>query len=177
MILCIKKINLSRNDIALGISASGETPYTISAIKHANKLGAITIAITSKSDSTLSRIAKYKISPQIDSEIISGSSRLSSGTAQKIILNMLSSISMIKAGKVYDNLMIDVQSTNKKLINRAIGIISIICKLPLNKSKVLFIKGKKNTKAAIVMHFKKCNFEDAKKILKKSGYNLRKIIG
>src|SRR3989338_2786178 len=161
----LKKINLTKNDVVVGISASGETPYTLSAIKFSKKKSALTIGITTNPKSTLVKISNYKITPDIKDEIIAGSSRLISGTAQKIILNMLSSISMIKSGKIYENLMIDVQPTNKKLIKRAISIISIICKIPLNKASSLFTKAKKNTKAAIVMHYKKCDLSTALKLL------------
>ncbi|MBI3591871.1 MAG: N-acetylmuramic acid 6-phosphate etherase [Candidatus Melainabacteria bacterium] len=171
----LKKLKINKTDVIVGISASGETPYTVSAVKYAKKIKATTVSITSNPKSTLSKITSHKISPQISEEIISGSSRLRSGTAQKIILNMLSSISMIKGGKVYKNLMIDVQPTNEKLIKRAIRIISIICKVSLNKASLLFNKAKKDTKAAIVMHFKDCDFETAKKLLLKA--NLRQLIG
>lgn len=172
----LKKNNITKNDVVVGISASGETLYTILAVKHAKKLRAQTIAITSNPKSTLSKIAHISISPEIKEEIISGSTRLKSGTIQKIILNMLSSISMIKSRKVYKNFMIDVEPTNKKLISRAIGIISTLCKVSLNKAKSLFLKSKKNPKAAIVMHYKGCNLEIAKRLLVKSNFNLRKII-
>ena len=173
----LKKINLTKNDVVIGISASGETPYTVSGIRFAKKSKVLTIGITSNPNSTLSKIATHKISLNIKEEIVSGSSRLKSGTAQKIILNMISSISMIKNRKVYKNLMIDVQPTNKKLVNRAIRIISTVCKVPLNKAKSLLQKAKKNTKAAIVIYHKDCSLKKAKEILKKANFNLRKIIG
>ena len=172
----IKKLKLTKNDIVIGISASGETPYTISAVKYAKKHRVSTVAITSNPKSTLSKIADYSISPEIKDEIIQGSTRLKSGTAQKIILNMLSSISMIKSGKVFKNLMIDVTPTNKKLIKRAIEIISTVCKVSFKKAKELFFKSGRNTKAAIVMHLKKASKEKAKEILKKTKFNLRKAI-
>ena len=173
----LKKINISQNDVVIGITASGETPYTLSAVKFAKKRKSLTIGITSNPNSTLAKIVDHKITPEIKSEIISDSSRLKSGTAQKIILNIISSITMIQNSTVYENLMIDVQPRNKKLIKRAIGIISHICKLPLNKAKTLFYQANKNTKAAIVMHFKGCSLHSAKLILKKSNNDLRKIIG
>ena len=173
----LKKIKVTQNDVIVGITASGETPYTLSAIKFAKKRKILTLGITSNPNSSLAKITDYKITPEIKSEIISGSSRLQSGTAQKIILNMISSITMIQSGKVYRDLMIAVQPKNKKLIKRAVGIISHICKLPLNKAKALFFKAKKDTKAAIVMHYKKCDLFKAKVLLKKSNFNLRKIIG
>ncbi|OGI08259.1 MAG: hypothetical protein A3I68_04365 [Candidatus Melainabacteria bacterium RIFCSPLOWO2_02_FULL_35_15] len=173
----LKKIKITQDDVIIGITASGETPYTLSAIKFAKKRKVLTFGITSNPDSSLAKIVDYKITPEIKSEIIAGSSRLTSGTAQKIILNMISSITMIQSGKVYDNLMIDVQPKNKKLIKRAIGIISHICKLSLNKAKLLFFKAKENTKAAIVMHYKKCSLSTAKLLLEKSNFNLRNLIG
>lgn len=172
----LQEINLNKKDIVVGLSASGETPYTVSGIKYAKKHKALTVGITSSPDSTLSKITNCSISPDIKDEIILGSSRLKSGTVQKIILNMISSIVMIKAHKVFNNLMIDVQPSNEKLIKRATGIISNICKVSLNKAKKLFLRAKKNTKAAIIMHFKKCNLQSAKVLLEKTGYNLRKII-
>ncbi len=173
----LKKINISNKDAVIGLSASGETPYTLSAIRFAKKRGILTVGITSSPNSTLAKIPDYKITPETKSEIIAGSSRLKSGTAQKILLNMISSITMTQSGKVYGNLMIDVQPKNKKLIKRAIGIISHICKVPLNIAEILFFKARKNTKAAIVMHYKKCDLSKATNLLKKADFNLRKLIG
>ncbi len=173
----LQRIKISINDVLIGIAASGETPYTISAIKYAKRKKALTVGIASNPDSTLAKISDYKITPEIKSEIISGSSRLKSGTAQKIILNMISSITMIKSGKVYKDLMVDVQPTNRKLIKRAVGIISYVCKLPLNRAEALLFKAKKNTKAAIAMHYRKCDLNTAISLLKKKSFNLRAIIG
>ena len=173
----LKKLKLTRNDVLIGISASGETPYVLSAIKFAKNLKINTIGISSNSDSTLAKITHCRITPNSGTEIILGSSRLKSGTVQKIILNMLSSISMIKSKKVYGNLMIDVDPKNNKLIKRATGIISNICKVPLNKAKKLFVKSGNNTKAAIVMHFKSCSLKRAKELLEKSKDDLRILIG
>lgn len=173
----LKKLKLNKNDILIGIAASGETPYTVEAIKYAKKLRLNTIAITSNPGSTLSKSSKISISPYVAREIIQGSSRLKSGTLQKIILNIISSVSMIKQGKVYEDLMIDVQPTNEKLVKRAIGIISTICKVPLNIAKVLFLKAGKNIRVAIIMQKKRCDLATAKSLLKKGNYSLRKIIG
>ena len=173
----LKKLKLTKNDIIIGIAASGETPYTVSAVKYAGKLGLLTVGITLNPSSTLCKSSKIKISPSINQEIIEGSSRLKSGTLQKIILNIISSVTMIKQGKVYDDLMIDVQPSNKKLIKRAIGIISSICKVPLNEAKSLFIKAGKNTKIGIIMHKKKCDLITAKELLRKNKFRLRRVIG
>ena len=121
-VIDLKKINFKETDVLVGLSASGETPYVLSAIKFAKKIKATTIGITTNPNSKLAKISDYKIAPTVKNEIISGSSRLKSGTAQKIILNMLSSITMIKIGKVYKNLMVDVTPRNKKLIQKYITI-------------------------------------------------------
>lgn len=172
----LKKLKTTKKDVVIGIAASGETPYTISAIEYANKLGALTLGISSKPKSSLSRIAKYQITPNIEREIILGSSRLSSGTSQKMILNMISSITMIKAGKVYQDLMIDVLPTNKKLVKRAISIISSVCNISFSKASSLFEKSNRNIRAAIVMHIKGCSLPLAIKSLKKNNFNLEKTI-
>ncbi len=172
----LKKIKLSKNDVLVGIAASGETPYTLSGIKYGNKIGALTVGISSNPKSSLAKFSKLNISPDIKYEIISGSSRLSSGTAQKIILNMISSISMIKSGKVYKNLMIDVLPTNKKLVKRAISIISSICNIPFNKAELLFKKSNGNTRIAIIMYYKKCSLTKAKQLLSRTT-SLNQIIG
>lgn len=173
----LKKLKVSRKDVVVGISASGETPYTKAAIKYSRKIKALTIGITSNPKSSISKTARFVISLQPGSELIQGSSRLKSGTAQKIILNMISSITMIKSGKVYRDLMIDVKPTNKKLVKRAINIISIVCNTPFNQAKRLFEKAQKNTKAAIIMHKKRCNLMVAKHYLKQANGNLRQLIG
>lgn len=172
----LKKIRISKKDVLIGVAASGETPYTLSAIKYANKIGVETISITSKTKSSLAKIAKQSINVDLGEELISGSSRLSSGTAQKIILNMVSSISMIKSGKVYGNLMIDVQPTNQKLIKRAVNIISKVCKISEKDALHLFRTSGKNTKIAVVMNKLKCSKATAKRILKNNKSDLRKVI-
>ncbi len=173
----LNKIKISTNDVLVGISASGTTPYVISGIRFAKKKKIKTIGITTQKNSELAKLVNFSIVPGIENEIILGSSRLKSGTAQKIILNMISSISMIKTGKVYRNLMIDVQATNKKLINRAIGIISMVCNISLNNAKLLFKKSKGSIKAAIVMQNMNCSLYEANNRLKAANYDLRKIIG
>lgn len=172
----LKKLKVTKKDVVIGIAASGETPYTLSAIQYANKIGALTVGISSKPKSSLSRTAKYQITPNIEREIISGSSRLSSGTSQKMILNMISSITMIKAGKVYQDLMIDVMPTNKKLVKRAISIISSVCNVSFNKASALFKKSNRNIRAAIVMHIKGYSLSSAMKALKENSFNLDKTI-
>ena len=116
-------IQFSAKDALVGIAASGRTPYVLGAMDYAAALGAPVIALTCCSNSEMSRHAQVTISPICGPEVITGSTRMKSGTAQKMVLNMLSTAVMIKLGKVYGNLMVDVKATNEKLVLRSIGIV------------------------------------------------------
>jgi len=119
----LKKVNLSPKDIVLGIAASGRTPYVISALKYGNEIGALTVGLTSNPGSEITRVAQYGIAVDTGPELLAGSTRLKSGTAQKLVLNMISTITMIRLGKTFGNLMVDLQITNAKLKDRAVRII------------------------------------------------------
>ena len=118
-ILDLEKHNLNEKDVLIGIAASGRTPYVVSGIEYANKMGCISGCVTTSSNSEVARIAKYPIEAITGAEPLTGSTRMKSGTAQKLILNMITTASMVKIGKVYENLMVDVQMSNDKLISRA----------------------------------------------------------
>ena len=125
--LCVSDFqshDFKSTDILCGIAASGRTPYVIGGMKYARSVGAKVISITCSPDSEMSRIADIAITPIVGPEVITGSTRLKAGTAQKLVLNMLTTATMIKLGRVYGNLMVDVQPTNKKLIERAKRIVS-----------------------------------------------------
>jgi N-acetylmuramic acid 6-phosphate etherase len=119
----LKKHHLNHKDVVIGIAASGRTPYVIGAIEYANSIGCKTACITTSHDSELASISKYPIEAITGPEPLTGSTRMKSGTAQKMILNMISTASMVKIGKVYENLMIDVQMSNLKLVSRATRIV------------------------------------------------------
>lgn len=119
----LKKINFVAKDVLVGIAASGRTPYVIGAINYANSIGSETISVASNSESEMAKLAKLSIAPIVGPEIITGSTRMKSGTSQKMVLNMLTTGVMIKLGKVYENLMVDVKATNLKLIERSKGIV------------------------------------------------------
>lgn len=119
----LKAINFSENDVVVGIAASGRTPYVIGALDYANLLGATTVALSCNPDSPIADIAQIAISPVVGPEALTGSTRLKSGTAQKLVLNMLTTASMIRIGKSYQNLMVDVKATNQKLVARATRIV------------------------------------------------------
>lgn len=119
----LENMQFSENDALVGIAASGRTPYVLGAMDYARSLGAPAIALTCSANSELSRHADVAITPLPGPEVITGSTRMKSGTAQKMVLNMLSTGVMIKRGKVYGNLMVDVKATNEKLCERAVSIV------------------------------------------------------
>ena len=119
----LKAINFGANDVLVGLSASGRTPYVIEAMKYANSLNAATISVTCNPESPMMHVAAIGICAVVGAECITGSTRMKSGTAQKLILNMLSTASMIRLGKTYENLMVDVNATNQKLKARATRIV------------------------------------------------------
>lgn len=115
----LQALNLTAQDMVVGIAASGRTPYVIGALRYARQLGCRTAAVSCNPDSPIAREAEIAISPVVGPEALTGSTRLKSGTAQKLVLNMLSTGAMVKTGKVYQNLMVDMQATNIKLVDRA----------------------------------------------------------
>jgi N-acetylmuramic acid 6-phosphate etherase len=120
----LQRIKLDSQDVLVGISASGRTPYTLAGLKHARRIGAATVALTANPDAPMNRSAQIAIVPVVGPEVVAGSTRMKAGTAQKLVLNMLSTASMIRLGRVFSNWMINVQLTNSKLRRRARGILT-----------------------------------------------------
>lgn len=171
----LKEINFSSRDTLVGIAASGRTPYVIGALKYGNEIGAFTAAVSCSPHSAISKIARVGITPVVGPEVISGSTRLKAGTATKMVLNMLTTAAMIKIGKVYQNLMVDVQPTNKKLVERAKNIISRVTGASREDAEYYFEKANKNPKVAIVMIKKNCSMDDAINYLNEAGGIISKI--
>ncbi|KAA5947989.1 N-acetylmuramic acid 6-phosphate etherase [Pantoea sp. Bo_2] len=119
----LKDIHFSRHDVLVGIAASGRTPYVLGALAYANELGATTVSLTCNPSSAMSQVAAIALTPVVGPEVVTGSSRMKAGTAQKLVLNMLTTGSMIRSGKVYGNLMVDVEATNQKLVQRQVNIV------------------------------------------------------
>lgn len=147
----LKKINLNKDDVLIGLSASGRTPYVVSALKYAKSIGVVTGSISCHLNSEMASISDYGIDVSPGPEVLSGSTRLKSGTAQKMVLNMISTASMVGIGKAYENLMVDVQPTNLKLIERSKRIImeATDCSYELAEEKLK--ESEDNVKVAIVM--------------------------
>ncbi|MGL5174932.1 MAG: N-acetylmuramic acid 6-phosphate etherase [Cetobacterium sp.] len=167
----LKKKDITELDVVVGLAASGRTPYVIGGLEYANEIGALTISVTCNANSAVANTAQIAISPVVGPEVVTGSTRLKSGTAQKLVLNMLSTGSMIKLGKVYGNLMVDVQSTNEKLVERAKKIVSEATGVDTDTAAEYLNETKSNVKLAIFMILSKLNLEEAKnKLEKHDGY-------
>ncbi|NNU78343.1 N-acetylmuramic acid 6-phosphate etherase [Clostridium estertheticum] len=158
----LKSKGLTQNDTVVGIAASGRTPYVIGGLEYANEIGALTISVTCNANSPVSAVAKISIAPVVGAEVVTGSTRLKSGTAQKMVLNMLSTGAMIKLGKVYGNLMVDVKSTNKKLTQRAKLIVCEATGIDIEEATEVLSITDFDVKLAIFMILSKLNKEQAK---------------
>ncbi|EGS1168865.1 N-acetylmuramic acid 6-phosphate etherase [Enterococcus faecalis] len=144
-------LKLSANDIVVGIAASGRTPYVIGGLEYATTVGAATATVACNKNAEISKYAQMPIEVDAGPEFLTGSTRLKSGTAQKLILNMLSTISMIGIGKVYNNLMVDVKPTNEKLVERSKRIIMEVTGCSYEVAELKFVEAEENVKLAIVM--------------------------
>ncbi|UDI77661.1 N-acetylmuramic acid 6-phosphate etherase [Staphylococcus taiwanensis] len=158
----LEQLNLSHKDVVIGISASGRTPYVKGALSYANDIKALTIALSCNEHTDISALATYGLEVNVGPEILTGSTRLKAGTAQKLILNMISTLTMIGVGKVYDNLMVDLKATNYKLEQRSIHIIEEVCGLPFQEAQTLYEQADNNVKIAIVMNLCNTSKDDAK---------------
>ncbi|MGL5055073.1 MAG: N-acetylmuramic acid 6-phosphate etherase [Fusobacteriaceae bacterium] len=177
--LCVedlKKINFNKKDILVGIAASGRTPYVMGGLKYANNLGATTVGISCNPDSIIAKTAIIAISPIVGPEVVTGSSRMKAGTAQKLILNMLTTGSMIKMGKVYSNLMVDVEATNLKLVERQGKIVVDATGCSKEEAEIALSKCDRHCKTAIFMILSGKNVEEAQEILKRNEGYIRKAL-
>ena len=167
----LKGISLSENDTVVGLAASGRTPYVIGGLEYANEIGALTASITCNANSEVAKAAKISIAPVVGAEVVTGSTRLKSGTAQKLVLNMLSTGTMIKLGKVYGNLMVDVRATNEKLVERAKKIVCEATGVEREEAENVLKETDFDVKLSIFMILSELNKDEAKKILDSSkGY-------
>lgn len=164
-------------DVVCGIAASGRTPYVVGALSYARELGAASIAISCNPDSPLGALAAISISVDLGAEIISGSTRMKAGSAQKMILNMLSTAAMIRLGKVYGNLMVDVKVTNQKLAERANRLLRQIAAVDEESAERLLAQANNEVKTALVMQMKQVEAATARNLLMQAGGRLRNIIG
>ncbi|MCF7510119.1 N-acetylmuramic acid 6-phosphate etherase [Vibrio sp. D54] len=172
----LKENTLTQRDVVVGIAASGRTPYVIGGLEYANELGATTVVLSCNPDSPIADIADIAISPVVGPEALTGSTRLKSGTAQKLVLNMLTTASMIRLGKSYQNLMVDVKATNAKLVARAARIVMQATDCTNQEAKTALKETDYDAKLAILMILTGLDKESATEQLNaKQGY-LRKVV-
>ena len=157
--------NITDRDVVVGITASGRTPFVLAAIREARAKGAKTVGVSNNSQSLINKLVDIDITLLVGQEVIMGSTRMKSGTSQKLVLNMITTAVMIKLGKVYGNLMVDLKPTNKKLADRAIRIVMHAAGLDENEAKEYLELSGMNPKAAIVMYMTKTDKETAMNLL------------
>jgi len=172
----MRRKKVGRRDVVAGIAASGRTPFTLGAMRYSKAIGAKVLSITCNPDSQMAAIADVAIAPLVGPEVITGSTRMKSGTAQKLVLNMISSAAMIKLGFVYSNLMIDVQMKNTKLRDRGRRIVMLASGVDYDTANLILEKAKGDVRVAIVMIKLGLSREMALKRLKKVQMNLRKAL-
>jgi len=164
---------LTRNDVVVGVTASGTTPFVLAALKYARGRGATTVAITSNRKMPVARLAKIVIAAEVGPEVLTGSTRMKAGTAQKMVLNMLSTATMTRLGHVYENLMIDVVLTNAKVAKRALRILAEASGKSVSAAEHALRAARHNMRAALVMLKMGVTAPDAKSRLKEAGGELR----
>jgi N-acetylmuramic acid 6-phosphate etherase len=173
----IAELNVDENDCVVSIAASGRTPYAIGGLEEAKKRGALTISIACNRPSPLEELADIGITPIVGPEVLSGSTRLKAGTAQKMVLNMISTGVMIRLGKTYSNLMVDVQPTNVKLRQRARRIVAEAAGVSLEQATKVLQESNGEVKTAIVAVLADVPPEVARQRLRKTGGFVRRAIG
>jgi N-acetylmuramic acid 6-phosphate etherase len=173
-----KKISLNNKDTLIGITANGGAPFVVEALKYASSIGCKTAAISSNQNAKIFDVVDpdFRIHADVGPEIITGSTRMKSGTAQKLILNMITTTAMIKIGKVYNNWMIDLNPVNSKLINRSINMICDITHCSKEEAKTTFYDSKMNVRASVIMILLNINLEEAKVLLEKNKGNINDVL-
>lgn len=168
--------NVSAHDVVVGISASGNTPYTLGAVEYAKKIGAATVAITCNPASRMAAAASVSIAPVVGPEVIAGSSRMKAGTAQKIVLNMLSTATMIKLGLVYSNLMSNLRATNEKLRRRARAILADETGISAEEAARVFEAAGEDLRVALLMARSSLSRSDAERLLETHMGSVRRAL-
>lgn len=173
----LRHLRLTKYDSVVGLAASGTTPYVLAAIAYANRRGALTIAVTANPKSSLAKAANIAITPDVGPEVLTGSTRLKAGTAQKMVLNMLSTATMVALGHAYENLMIDLTKTNRKLRDRAKRILVEATGADMTQAGHALRQSKHNLRIALIMLKRRLSAEKALKALEHSGGDLRLALG
>ena len=173
----IREHHISEKDAIVGIAASGRTPFVVGALEAARETGALTIGVANNKNALLKKYCKISIIPDVGAEVIMGSTRLKSGTSQKMVLNMLSTATMIKLGKVYKNLMVDMKPVNEKLLLRSRRMLELAAGVGEKTAEDTLKAADGDLKTAIVMLKTNSNSKTARAMLEAGGGNVSKAIG
>lgn len=173
----LEAYGLNAKDVVIGIAASGRTPYVLGGLAYAKSVGCRTAAIACNTGSEIGRAADLAIEVEVGPEVLTGSTRLKSGTAQKLILNMISTASMVRAGKAYQNLMVDVMQNNEKLHTRAENIVIDATGVTRPEARSAIDAAGGSVKVAITMLLADCSADEARSRLEKAGGHVRAAIG
>lgn len=169
-------IQLSSSDVLVGIASSGRTPYVVRGLEYAKEVGAVAIGLACNPDSPISQVASLSIVPVVGPEVISGSTRLKSGTATKMVLNMLTTGTMVRLGKTYGNLMVDLRATNQKLAARSIRILQELTGVDEAEAIALLSDAETEVKTAIVMKWLGVDASEARQRLESVGGHLHRLV-
>lgn len=172
----LREINLNAQDVVVGISASGRTPYVIGAMNYALSVGATVVSVSCNRNSEMGRLADIDIAPVVGAEVVTGSSRMKAGTAQKMVLNMLTTAAMIRVGKVYGNLMVDVEATNAKLLQRQVNIVMQATDCTQEQAERALQECNRHCKTAILMLLTDLPAAAARQMLESSNGFIRQAI-
>lgn len=172
----LRALNLVKEDVVVGISASGRTPYVAAGLVYANKVGCFTGAISNSPDALISKVASVGIEAITGPEVVTGSTRMKAGTAQKIILNMITTTAMIQVGKIFKGYMVDVQPTNQKLKQRATNILAKVTNLPQEDARKVLEDNHFDLKVAIISQLHHISVEEAEKLLRDNQMNIVRAI-
>ncbi|HLZ13914.1 MAG TPA: N-acetylmuramic acid 6-phosphate etherase [Candidatus Acidoferrum sp.] len=173
----LRRAKLSKKDVVVGVAASATTPYVVGAVRYAKKKGAATIGVAANREGELRKLAEIFIGPEVGPEVLTGSTRLKAGTAQKMVLNMLSTAAMVQLGHAYENLLIDMEMTNRKLEGRAVRILEAASgKSALAAERALRASGHK-MRVGLIMLKRGVDAAEARKMLGKAKGNLRAALG
>jgi N-acetylmuramic acid 6-phosphate etherase len=172
----LEALALTANDAVVGISASGRTPYVLAGVEYARLRGALTVGLACNPDAQLSESVDFPIEVVVGPEFISGSTRLKAGTAQKLVLNMISTITMVRLGKTFGNLMVDVQTTNEKLRVRAVRIVAHVAAATEDAASAALAAADGDTRVAIVTLVRGVGPDEARRRLEAHGRNLRRTL-
>jgi N-acetylmuramic acid 6-phosphate etherase len=172
----LRAVHLRSRDVVVGITASGTTPYVLSALRFARRQGAATVAITANRHSPVAKLARISIAPEVGREVVTGSTRMKAGTAQKMVLNMLSTAAMVRLGRTYENLMIDLVMNNKKLTDRGLRILADASGATLSSAQHALRQSGHNLRVALIMLKRKLSSKQAREELKRARGNLREAL-